>query len=231
MRVTALPLILQPEEVTAQELSSSEIGAPDLKSSTSPPPPGSPPAYVSFLTEPFTPPTVLARPNGLPSNPVLTTPAPNAPLVLTPDTLRYLGSTVERVMGQIHEILLASRATDMRVQLQKNEFARQKAKVREVFQEMERLRGERQQTTKAKLESVRDGQKALMARVDRILGAMTRNASPEVSEHERRWFEELKRMKEEVAGRGRYDQDSLTARTNLVSILTVVPTVMSFNLF
>lgn len=138
--------------------------------------------------------------------------------MLTPDTLRYLGTTVERVTGQIREILLAAKATDMHVQLQRTEFARQQAKAKELVERVERLRGERQEITKAKLESVRDGQKALMTRIDRILGAMMRNASPEVSEHERRWFEELRRMKDEVVGRGRYDHDSLAARTSLVSV-------------
>ena len=146
--------------------------------------------------------------------------------MLTPETMRYLADNVQRVTDQIHNVFLASRSVDLRVQVQKSEFGRQQAKAREVLQSIERLRGERQEATKAKLERARDGQKALMARIDRILGAMMRNASPEVSEHERKWFEELKRMKNEVAGRGRYDQDSLVARTNLVSLPFLLPTLL-----
>lgn len=222
MRITVLPLILQSDESPAHHLSSSITGSIDLKASTSLPTPDSPPAYISLLSDPFVPPPALFRPNGLPSNPVLAASSPNTPLVLTPDTMRYFGSTVERVMGQIREILLASRATDMRVQLQMNEFARQQAKTRELLAGIDKLKTEKQQETTAKLESVRDGQRTLMARVDRILGAMMINASPEVSEHERRWFAELERMRDEVVGRGRYDQDSLATRTNLVGALIFI---------
>lgn len=214
-RVTALPLILQSDDFLNEALSSSVNGGTKLNASTSSS--SGPPAYVALLTEPFVPPPILVSPRGV-SNPVPAAPPSAALTMLTPDTMRYLGDNVQRIVDQIHEVFLASRGVDMRVQMQKSEFKRQQEKAHELLQGIEKLRGEKQEATKAKLEKVRDGQKALMARIDRILGAMMRNASPEVSEHERKWFEELKRMKNEVVGRGRYDQDSLTARTNLVSL-------------
>lgn len=219
MRMTVLPLILESDTIQ-ENLASSMAGTSNLDASTSTPATDGPPAYVSLLTERYTPPPILSRPNGLPSNPILAVPPPNTPkgdFNLTPDTLRYLGTIVERFTGQSREVLLAAQTADMRAQLQRREFARQQAKARELLQRVDALKGARQAATRAKLEAVRDAQKALMARVDKILGAMMRNASPEVSEHERKWFEELKRMRDEVVGRGRYDQESLAARTSLVS--------------
>jgi nucleoporin NUP82 len=43
-----------------------------------------------------------------------------------------------------------------------------------------------------------------------------RRASPELSENETKWFEELKRMKVEVFGSGRYDEESMRSRVKLV---------------
>jgi nucleoporin NUP82 len=49
-----------------------------------------------------------------------------------------------------------------------------------------------------------------------MLRGLMDKASPELSEYETRWFEELKRMKGEIGGAGRYDEGSLVARTRMV---------------
>ncbi|EKM59400.1 uncharacterized protein PHACADRAFT_114086 [Phanerochaete carnosa HHB-10118-sp] len=217
MRTVVLPLTLESDPI-ANELSPSSVnGASDLKSSAAFLAIEGPPAYVPLINEPFRAPSILTRPNGLPGNPLLATPPPNganSANVLTPEILRYLGKRVERFTGQIRDTLLAARTMEGHVQLQKTEFQRQQQKALEVLDRIEKLRGERQEATRTRLEQVGNSQKELMSRVDRVLTAMMRNASPEVSEHERKWFEELKRMRDEVVGRGKYDQDSLIARTN-----------------
>ena len=222
MRVVVLPLTVESDSVTDEQLASSVNSVSDPKPTIGVPAIEGPPAYVPLLNEPFSEPPILTRPNGLPANPFLATSPPKGVGVvneLTPEIMRYLGTTVAKFTGQIHDTLLAARTAEARVQLQKAESQRQQEKAREVLNQIEKLKSERQDATKARLEQVRDGQKVLMSRVDRILTAMMRNASPEVSEHERKWFEELKRMRDEVVGRGRYDQDSLAARTSLVSSL------------
>ena len=212
MRITALPLILN---------SAIPALGPDLSASV-PRPIEGPPAYVSLLTEPFVAPKVLDTKN------LSKEISPSAPPPyttngeFTPAMLRYIGQAVDQFKNKIREVELAARAVDMRCTLQKDEFARQQAKALEALARIEKLKGERQDETRSKLEKVRENQRALMTRVDRILGVMMRNASPEVSEHERRWFEELKRMKEEVVGRGRYDEESLLLRTSLVSFTCFV---------
>ena len=50
----------------------------------------------------------------------------------------------------------------------------------------------------------------------RLLEALIKKASPDLNEHETRWFEELKRMKAQVMGVGRYDAESLKMRTRKV---------------
>jgi len=78
------------------------------------------------------------------------------------------------------------------------------------------IKGRRYAEANARVERVKETQKNLMARLDRVLQALVNKASPELSEHETRWFEELRRMKDEVVGVGRYDESSLVARSKLV---------------
>ena len=201
MRITALPLTLDDPAVVPV--------TPDLSSSTSLPTDG-PPAYVSLLTEPFVVPKLTDRMD------VLRQVARDSKFPVTPEGMRYLGKTSDLYMGQIREVLLAGRAVELRCELQKAEFDRQQAKARELLERIDRLKGQRQEETRRKLERVRDAQKALMTRVDKTLIAMTNSASPGLSETERRWFEELKRLREDIVGKGRYDEQSLVSRTNTV---------------
>ncbi|TFY82602.1 hypothetical protein EWM64_g1412 [Hericium alpestre] len=52
---------------------------------------------------------------------------------------------------------------------------------------------------------------------------LTKKANPELSEHETKWFDELKRIKQEALGAGRYDETSLTARTRLREYSRLMP--------
>jgi nucleoporin NUP82 len=183
-----------------------------------------PPAYVSLLgNEPYTPPAVLSRPLGLPSNPRLAVPGSaslnKSEFVLTPDTLRYLGKTVERFNAQIREIQLAHKASELRHELQQQEVTRQQEKFRDMTELIEKLKGPLYDASQEKLRRIQNAQKALLARLNRVLQLLMEQASPELSEHETKWFEELKRLKEEVTGVGRYDEGSLVARAKSVCAL------------
>lgn len=136
----------------------------------------------------------------------------------TPEVMRAFADTTKRFTDVIHDLQLAARGAVHRADLQEKEFARQKAKKEELEERLTYLERDRQEQTKARMERAVEGQKELIERIDRILGAMMRNASPELSEHERKWFTEVKRMKEEVMGRGRYDEQSLVSRTSLASL-------------
>lgn len=78
------------------------------------------------------------------------------------------------------------------------------------------LKGQRNVGMDARIEQMQRTQKELLARLDRLLTALMKKASPELSEHETKWFEELKRMKQEVLGHGKYDDGSLAAKAKQV---------------
>ena len=230
MRVVTIPLTLQSENRAVNEtLSSSDTnGQPGAIEGPS----DGPPAYISFLTEPYEPPTKFTNDNALPSNPKLVVPV-QSEIQLTPDTLRYLALTVQRLADQMHEIQIAYRSAELRAQLQEQEFRRQQNTAQDILTLNDELHGKRQEQTREKVSQVQSRQKELLNRTDRILRAMMKNASPELSEHETKWFEELKRLQKEIKGSTRYDQDSLSTRTAHVShscffcslrcILTIVP--------
>lgn len=178
-----------------------------------------PSAYISLLgSEPFVPPPSLSRPSGLPSNPRIAVGTPNTKteFVLTPETLRYLGSTIESLTSQIHEIILAYKATEVRAELQAKEFERQQQKCSAMLDLIEQLGASRNNEVTERLERIREAYRALASRLDHRLQTLMQQASPKLSEYETKWFEELRRMKAEIAGAGRYDEQSLAARTSLL---------------
>ncbi|KAI0775977.1 hypothetical protein BD413DRAFT_649007 [Trametes elegans] len=183
-------------------------------------PPEGPPAYVSLLSEePFKIPSAIARSSGLPTNPRLS--LPNNPSItkgefmITPDTLRYLGTIVEHFSSQIHDVQLAHRAAETRASLQEQEFKRQRAKCAEMLESARKLSGVGPAQAQ-RLARLQESQRALLARLDRTLQGLMAKASPELSEHETKWFEELRRMRAEVAGAGKFDDRSLLARAKLL---------------
>ncbi|EGO27441.1 hypothetical protein SERLADRAFT_446672 [Serpula lacrymans var. lacrymans S7.9] len=217
MRITSFPLSLRSDDSSLQP---QPPNTPDktselrLSKSTA-----EPPAYVSLLgTGSFTPPPILSRPLGLPSNARLAigSQQSKAEFTLTPDTLRYLGTTVANFTSQIHDTLLAYKAVDLRLALQKQEYSRQQDKCREMVGLINDLQSSRHDVARAQIERIRATHKVLLTRLDRILQSMMQQASPELSEYEKKWFEELRRMKMELAGEGRYDEGSLAARTSLL---------------
>lgn len=83
------------------------------------------------------------------------------------------------------------------------------------------MNGPKKAAVLAKMKSLQDGQQALLHRMDRVLQALINKASPELNDHETKWFDELRRMKGQVLGIGRYDQTSLKIRSQLVSVFCV----------
>lgn len=223
LRIHVFPLSLQveaekvPAKLISNPLESSVSTLLSKEKNTWLEPAEGPSAFVSLLSEPYIPPPILQS-SGLPPLPKLSLPSTSSSkeFMLTPDTLRYIGKIVEQVTGQIHEIYVAQRAAENRVKLQQEELNRQVAKCREMEQSLAKLK---QATTQSRLEKALDTQKGLMKRLDRLLQSLMAKASPELSEHETKWFGELKRMKEEILGQGKYDEGSLVARVKLVHYL------------
>jgi nucleoporin NUP82 len=221
MRVTSLPLILRPESPYNPQ-KSPPPAEQETKSPELPVPEGTPRAYISLLeVEPYVIPPILSRPMGLPSNPRLVLPASerNSEFKLTPDTLRFMGQMVEHLRSQISEVQLAQVSADARSMVQSQEFQRQAQKCRQIVGFVENMKGKRQALARERLEKIKELQTVLLTRLDRTLQGLMRKASPELSENETKWFEELKRMKSEVLGSSKYDENALRSRAKLVSDL------------
>ncbi|KAF8639690.1 hypothetical protein AX17_000954 [Amanita inopinata Kibby_2008] len=220
MRITTFPLILQGESPRGQQGSlSHEVVSHSPQDSVFGPLEG-PAAYVSLLeNESYKLPDALARPSGLPSNPRLTLPAAGKSstkeFLLTPDTLRFIGTTVANMSSQIHEIQLGYRNVSARASLQQEELQRQAQKSGEIYQQFDNMRSECAETAE-RVDLIQERQKTLLSRLDRTLQVLMQKACPELSEHEMKWFDELKRMKDEISSSGRYDEGSLIARTRLL---------------
>ncbi|PBL02649.1 hypothetical protein ARMGADRAFT_1050264 [Armillaria gallica] len=222
MRITTFNLVLRSESPRSRIESlpppvSDDGDEPKEKDKWLKPAEG-PSTYVSLLgIEPFQPGAILSRPSGLPSNPQLSLPpSARGELMLTPETLRYLANTVAELTNQIHEIHLAHRLSETRAGLQALELKRLCEKAAELNVLVERLKGPDLDASQARIQTVQETHKTLMARLDRMLQHMMDKASPELSEHETKWFEELKRMKQDVTGIGRYDGSSLAARAGMI---------------
>ncbi|KAJ7047519.1 hypothetical protein C8F04DRAFT_1022301 [Mycena alexandri] len=229
MRITTFPLNLRSDAPPSRAKSQPPSAVPETNVGPSSSkwliPRDGPAAYVSLLgNAPYTPPDCLTRAgSGLPVNPRLSLPPSPAKgangkgeFMLTPDVLRYLGTTVAALSAQMQVVQLAYRAADARAALQSAEQTRLAQKCGEMEAAVGALRGARRARTEERVGRVREEQKALHGRLERMLRGLMDRASPDLSEYETKWFGELKRMQGEVVGAGRYDEGSLVARTKLL---------------
>jgi nucleoporin NUP82 len=179
-----------------------------------------PSTHASILgAEPFIPPSSIGRfPDLSTSLKLPQVSSGSKELTLTPDTLRFLGTSVAQITSQSREVILACHVITRRMYLQQFELPRLTKKCHEMESILEKIQGPGRASTEIRLARVQEEQKLLSARLDRLLQSLMEKASPELSEHEAKWFEELKRMKEGVMGRGKYDEDSLVCRTRLVCV-------------
>lgn len=174
-----------------------------------------PPAYTSLLgAESWEPPTSLFS-NGLPVTPRLATPG-SKEFCVTPDTLRYFSGKVDEFITCIHGVESAYRQANVRIDLQHEELDRQVAKVSEIWMLLGELRGARQDRIETRTRAIQAGQQTLIARLDRVLAELMKRANPTLSDNETKWFDELGRIREQVLGAGRYDEESLKARGQAV---------------
>ena len=176
--------------------------------------PEGPSAYISLLgTESWEPPTSLF--SGLPATPRLATPG-SKEFRVTPDTLRFFSGKVDEFVTRVHGVESAYRQANARIDLQHEELDRQVTKINEIRLLLEELRGARQDRIEARTRAIQTGQQALVTRLDRVLAELMKRANPTLSDNETKWFDELGRIREQVLGAGRYDEESLKARVQAV---------------
>lgn len=155
------------------------------------------PAYTSLLSTPFTIPAVLAKPRSAPTALARLAPPKSTTgskeLVINPTTLRYLGSTVEVLQGEIRDLVQGADSVQGRLELQMKELARQLGKVEELAK-MSAGAGEGGSDLPARLSAAQKRQLDLLARTDRLLQRLMDAHSPTLSTFEKKWFDELGRL-------------------------------------
>ena len=144
--------------------------------------------------------------------------ANTAGFTLTPDTLRYMGKVVAQLNDRIHDLQSAIQTIESRSTMPVAELQRMCAKCGELLNTIDSLKGARRVATETRFKALIENQVQLFVRTDRVLQAMVNQASPELSDNEKKWFEELKRLKGEINGSGQFDENSLISRTRLVTV-------------
>jgi nucleoporin NUP82 len=177
------------------------------------------PAYVSLLSAyPFVPSTALQPTYSTLVPRIVGTSTSKSAFTLTTASLRQLSTTVESFQKLMQAVQRAQRETEARATLQRQEHARQKAEYTKVLGLLQTLRAKRQDDAQRKLDALRAKHAEMLKRTEAVLKRLMLRASPELNEHETRWFHELSRMKEEVYGFDKYDDQSLNAKADRVSL-------------
>lgn len=173
-----------------------------------------PKAYTAFAeSSTFTLPPLLSRPASQVPATRFSTPASarsvrvteggsdgKPSIQLTIEMLKFIGQTVEKLDGSIKDLIRAGNTVQERLELHQRELPRQLEKLQDIdskVAEKDDLFGSQYS---ARVESVKEAQRELERRADRILQKLIDNSQPELSGHERRWMEELDRVKEAVQG-------------------------------
>jgi len=200
-------------------------------------------AYISLLErEPFDIPKFSSR-RPAASLPLVAQAAGTLQVLITPEALRSLGSQVEAIRTDIREATRRMNAIQARISLQHREMQRQLLKLADLQDQIEAYTSQSADSRKTQLliraENVVENQKALCQRLDKVLqrlmDAHATESETGLSEFEKAWFGELRRMKREVGpregtgNRDEADSRSLWARTNLVSAELLSSPALFFN--
>lgn len=218
-RVATLALNLRTEPLNTPESQDDKL----RETSTLPalPPSSGPPSYVSILkAKEFVIPPNFARPLGLSPIAKLALPKSHdvkAEILLTPETLRYITSVGEKLLNEIYDAQKNYRELQIRIELQRQEYEHLQITARNIVNSLAQLNGPRKAAFQSRLKQVQENQVSLLGRMDKVLQALINKASPELNDHETRWFEELQRMKGQVLGAGRFDSGSLKYRIQQVT--------------
>lgn len=123
-------------------------------------------------------------------------------LEITPKTLRYMGGVVENVRKYNQTFIETGNSIQNRLNLQIKETERQIDKLAHVARIATNPSNEAGVGTGkgARVESVSNEQNELLKRMDRLLQRLMDKHQPTLSTHEKKWFAELGRIRDEVSG-------------------------------
>ncbi|KWU45781.1 hypothetical protein RHOSPDRAFT_16079 [Rhodotorula sp. JG-1b] len=194
------------------------LGSPERAAESSPAAGRENSAYVSLLDKPFVvPPFLSSRQAGAP--PALPRlPPSKKPLEINPETLRAFATHVSTTQTAIRDLVSAADSVQSRLELQMRELSRQVDKLAE----LERLRSDLGKSvsggTEGRLRRAEEKQRELLARTDRVLQRLVESHQPSISTYERKWFDELERLEEQVVGRREGDDEDEVDETRAASL-------------
>ncbi|KAF8528785.1 hypothetical protein BU17DRAFT_73080 [Hysterangium stoloniferum] len=218
--VFELPLRIKEDPLVGEQQSPANLASlPPSVMSSVPALEAKDPSLVSLLVkEPYHAPALTSGSSFQTwRNFALSSPASKRELQITPEVLREFATIVHRFQLHIRDILISIHQLQERLMLQDSEFRRQQNKYMEIVALAERLKGEEHTKLQHRFEQAIHEQKLLLKRSDKVLQGLMDSSSPVLTEHEKRWFAELKRMKDDVLGVSSYDSGSLKARTDTLS--------------
>jgi nucleoporin NUP82 len=132
---------------------------------------------------------------------------------VSPDHLRVLGEITSQVQARTRAIRAASQAIENRIDLELQELQRQLKLLKDCSTRITQLR---KSTTRERTERMLDTQGVLGERLDKVSVAMWEEYRPQIGEAERKWFDELDRLKSRVRGGGNQHGKGLAGREQLV---------------
>lgn len=116
-----------------------------------------------------------------------------------PDHLRALATASTEIRARAESLRVASALVERRLDLQVAEYSRQLKLLREAAATTDDIRT-RAKSTAERAESMAAAQTTLVERLDSVLNAMLAEYRPQIGEVERKWFDELERVRQRVAG-------------------------------
>ncbi|WVQ96138.1 hypothetical protein IAU59_003240 [Kwoniella sp. CBS 9459] len=118
---------------------------------------------------------------------------------ITPEHLRALGEISSQVQNRAQAIRPASETIEKRLDLEVQELQRQIRLLRECQSKVQALKNHE---AIARAESLLENQDKLAKRLDEVLRDMTEGFRPEIGDSERKWFDELERLRTRIRGGG-----------------------------
>ncbi|TKA57183.1 hypothetical protein B0A53_01139 [Rhodotorula sp. CCFEE 5036] len=132
---------------------------------------------------------------------------PKKPLEINPETLRAFATHVSTTQTAIRDLVSAADSVQSRLELQMRELSRQVDKLAELAKLRSDLGKSVSGGTEGRLRRAEEKQRELLARTDRVLQRLVESHQPSISTYERKWFDELERLEEQVVGRREGDEE------------------------
>jgi nucleoporin NUP82 len=146
-------------------------------------------------------------------------PSPNQPVQsVSPEHLRVVGEIIAQLQNRLAAIRSASQAIEHRVDLQIREFQRQLELLKKSSATIKALKND---DTAERAEKMLEKQDKLAERMDLVVAALSADYRPEVGEVEKRWFDELEKLRTRVYGGGGFGLSrtrGLTSQVEQVSM-------------